>query len=112
MSAAAEQIVRALRSGALEVTCLADGSGVVLHAPTLRSRTLNPAGMTLLAALAAGAESDADLADDLMMRYDVGRQTALHDVEAFLAALNGLVWGPASPGGSGGERAGFRQAGR
>lgn len=91
MSAAAEMVLRALHSGAIEVTRLAGGSGVVLHAASLRSRTLNPVGMSLLDALAARAKSDADLADDLVLRYDVDRVTALRDVEAFLAALNALL---------------------
>jgi|WetSurMetagenome_2_1015567.scaffolds.fasta_scaffold57688_2 hypothetical protein len=91
MSGAAEQIARALRAGELEITRLAEGSGVVLRLSTLRSRTLNPAGMLLLAALAAGAESESELADDLIMRYDVDRATALRDAEAFLAALTALL---------------------
>ena len=91
MSGPVERIARALHAGELEVTHLAEGSGVVLHVPTLRSRTLNPAGMFLLAALAAGAESESDLADDLIMRYDVDRATGTRDAEAFLAALTALL---------------------
>jgi hypothetical protein len=89
MSSAA--IVRALAAGELEVTHLAEGSGVVLHVPTLRSRTLNPPGMLLLAALAAGARSEADLADVLILRYDVDRADAVRDVEGFLEALTALL---------------------
>jgi hypothetical protein len=88
---AAERIAGALRAGELEVTRLAEGSGVVLHVPTLRSCTLNPAGMLLLAALAAGATGAAELTDDLVKRYDVDRATAQSDAEALLAALSAIL---------------------
>ena len=62
MTIPAEAVAAALRANTLEVTRLAEGSGVVLHVPTLRSRRINPSGMTLLGALGDGVSTVAELA--------------------------------------------------
>jgi hypothetical protein len=95
MTAAVASIAHAWQTGVLEVTRLAEGSGVVLHVPSLRSRTLNPAGMLLLDALAAGAETANALADRLTAAYEIDRATAARDAESFLSALSALLEPPA-----------------
>ena len=97
MTAPAAAIAAALRSGALELTPLADGSGVLLHVASLRSCTLNPAGTRLAAALAAGAETAEALADLLVDAYEVDRDTARNDVASLLDAVSRLL----AQGGSG-----------
>ena len=91
MSGAVERILAALRDGELEVTRLAEGSGVVLHVAALRTRTLNPAGMALLDALAAGAGSVDVLADRLVAKHGIDHAVAYADAEAFVVALLALL---------------------
>jgi hypothetical protein len=89
-----EAIAAALQAGTLEVTRLAEGSGVVLHAASLRSRTLNPSAMALLDTVAGRGGTVAALADRLVAKHGIDRPTAQADVEAFLAALAELLEPP------------------
>jgi hypothetical protein len=91
MTRAAAELAAALRSGEIEVTRLAEGSGVVLHLATLRSRTLNPSAMSLLDAVAAGAGSIAALAGRLVAEHGIDEATAASDAAAFLDALGALL---------------------
>ena len=91
MSGPAERIARALAAGEIEVTRLAEGSGVVLHVPSLRSRTLNPTGMELLDALAADADCVDALAGLLVAKQGIDHAVAYDDAEAFVAALLELL---------------------
>jgi hypothetical protein len=94
MSGAATRLALALRSGELAVTRLAEGSGVVLHVASLRSRTLNPAGMLLLDALAGGALGTDELVGRLDEVYALDPAVAARDVDRLLSDLSALLASP------------------
>ncbi len=95
MTTPAEAVAAALRANTLEVTHLAEGSGVVIHVPTLRSRRINPSGMALLGALDGGVSTVTELAGRLVAAHGADRAAAEADVEAFLGALAAMLEEPA-----------------
>jgi hypothetical protein len=87
VSGAIGVIATALERGELEVTRLAEGSAVLLHVPSLRSRMLNPSGVALLDAVAAGTADEEALAHALRGAYGIDADAAARDIRAFLTAL-------------------------
>ncbi len=82
---------RRLRDGDLCLTELGDGSGVILDLDGHQVLTLNVSGVMLVQAIAEGTLALEDLVAVLIGRFDVDRDTAERDVQAFLEELGGYV---------------------
>jgi hypothetical protein len=84
----------AVATADVEVTPLAEGSGVLLHRGSMRSRTVNPSGMILIGAMLAGFTELEALAERLVAAYGIDRATARRDVEDLAVSLGSLLAPP------------------
>jgi hypothetical protein len=78
---------RLLSSDAVSQTRLADHSGVILDIDSLRVFSVNPTGMCLVEALRDGIDDHEGLVHRVIEEFDVDRDTAAKDVDAFVEEL-------------------------
>ncbi|GAB4177850.1 MAG: hypothetical protein Kow0020_13860 [Wenzhouxiangellaceae bacterium] len=84
---AVETIAEALASGALTVTALDDGTGVLLDMSGERLITLNDTAMCLVEGIEAGERELDALVRRLVRRFDVPTDQARADAASFVARL-------------------------
>lgn len=87
MASHLQQLKQHLASGRLTISRLDDGSGVVLDVERERLFSLNATGLSIIQALADGAEDDAAVVDAMVERFETDSGTAARDLERFLADL-------------------------
>lgn len=85
------EIHEALARGALTLTRLTDGTGVLLDVSGCQVLTLNETGLVLVEALQEGLVSETELMARLQAGFEVDEQLALSDIRAFVEELNGLL---------------------
>ena len=78
---------RLLSSKAVSQTRLADHSGVILDIDSLQVFSVNDTGMCLVEALRDGVEDHDGLVQRIVDEFEVDRQTAARDVDAFVDEL-------------------------
>jgi hypothetical protein len=83
----AVDLSRLLSSEAISQTRLADQSGVVLDIDSLQVFSVNDTGMCLVEALRDGIDDHEGLVNRLVEEFDVDRETAAGDVDAFVEEL-------------------------
>lgn len=81
----------AIASGVLTHTELADGTGVLLDIRGGQVLTLNETGELLVQAICEAKSSPEDLADVLVDRHGIDKDTALRDCNEFLEHLSGKI---------------------
>jgi len=83
-----KQIKQQLADGQLQKTILSDGSGVLLDIDGRRVFSFNATGMLLFDAMQSNEPTDKeDLINLLVDTFDIPRETAASDTEAFLQSL-------------------------
>ena len=70
---------------------LSDQTGVILDVDSLQVFSLNPTGQFLVDCLRQGVTTEGDLVDRLIAEFDVGKDVARTDVEAFLGELEACL---------------------
>jgi hypothetical protein len=83
----AVNLSRLLSSDAISQTRLADHSGVILDIDSLQVFSVNDTGMCLVEALRNGIDDHQGLVNCLVEEFDVDRETAAGDVDAFVEEL-------------------------
>jgi hypothetical protein len=83
----AVDLSRLLSSEAVSHTRLADQSGVILDLDSLQVFSVNDTGMCLVEALRDGVEDHEGLVKRIVEEFEVDRETAAADVDAFIEEL-------------------------
>ena len=83
----AVDLSRLLSSEAISQTRLADHSGVVLDIDSLQVFSVNETGMCLVEALRDGVDDHEGLVQRIVELFEVDRETAASDVDAFVDEL-------------------------
>jgi len=83
----AVDLSRLLSSEAISQTRLADHSGVVLDIDSLQVFSVNETGMSLVEALRDGVDDHEGLVQRIVELFEVDRETAASDVDAFVDEL-------------------------
>jgi hypothetical protein len=83
----AVDLSRLLSSDAVSQTRLADHSGVILDIDSLQVFSVNDTGMCLVEALREGIDDHDGLVNRIVEEFDVDRETAAGDVDAFVEEL-------------------------
>jgi hypothetical protein len=78
---------RLLSSEAISHTRLADHSGVILDIDSLQVFSVNDTGMCLVEALREGIDDHDGLVGRIVEEFEVDRETAAKDVDAFVEEL-------------------------
>ena len=78
---------RLLSSEAISQTRLADQSGVILDVDSLQVFSVNETGMCLVEALRDGVDDHEGLVQRIVELFEVDRETAASDVDAFVDEL-------------------------
>jgi hypothetical protein len=84
---ALEKLQQDLADGRLTLSALDDGSGVALDVESEKLVSLNASGLTILQAIADGADSEEAIATVLVKRFAVTPESARADAKTFLARL-------------------------
>lgn len=82
-----QQLRQQLASGRLTISRLDDGSGVVLDAERERLFSLNATGLSIIQAIADGAEDEQAILAVLVERFDADPAAAREDIEEFVAGV-------------------------
>lgn len=82
-----EQLVQRVESGDLNTSWLADGSGVILDIENHQVLTLNDTGVVLFKALQLRHFTIDELANALLLEFDVDLDTAEKDAELFVQSI-------------------------
>jgi hypothetical protein len=83
----AVDLSRLLSSEAVSQTRLADHSGVILDIDSLQIFSVNETGMCLVEALREGIDDHDGLVRRIVDEFEVDRETAARDVDAFVDEL-------------------------
>jgi hypothetical protein len=83
----AVDLSRLLSSEAVSQTRLADHSGVILDIDSLQVFSVNETGMCLVEALREGIDDHHGLVQRIVDEFEVDRETAARDVDAFVDEL-------------------------
>lgn len=86
-----EKLAAMLAEDELTTTKLVDGTGVILDVDSLQVFTLNETGMFLVEAMGEGVADRDGLVSRLVESFEVGRDEAGADVDAFVADLAGFL---------------------
>jgi hypothetical protein len=85
------ELARSLRSGDLEPTELADGTGVVLHLRGGEVYSLNETGMFIVDRLTRGEDDPDQLAAAMARHFEIDLDTARRDLDLFVDDLHRLI---------------------
>ncbi len=86
-----EKLRKGLSEGQLTISALDDGSGVVLDVSGEQLLEMNPTGLAIMQAIADGAESEEQVAESVVGRFDAPMERVLDDVRLFVRNVGDAV---------------------
>jgi hypothetical protein len=87
----AVDLSRLLSSDGVSQTRLADHSGVILDIDSLQVFSVNDTGMCMVEALRDGIDDHEGLVQRIVEEFEIDRETAAADVNAFVEELAGFL---------------------